>query len=227
MSAPIDPFKRKQQWRFRGKGPGGRNLCHCGCGNEVQPPRRTSFSDACVKRWHECNDPATIRRVVLTRDGGRCAQCGIEAEKIKNARSGIGCPYRFEFDDPKYVGEYLRAERVAHALGIKVRHGSHRFRDNEFLRAVIEQTHWAEEEIRGQWIEWGLNEADQLPFEPRDASWWEADHIVPVVEGGGGCGPEGYRTLCLRCHRIETARLAARLAEKRAAARRVPELIFE
>ena len=41
---------------------------------------------------------------------------------------------------------------------------------------------------------------------------WEADHIVPVIEGGGLCGIDGYRTLCIRCHRLETAELAARRA---------------
>jgi hypothetical protein len=44
---------------------------------------------------------------------------------------------------------------------------------------------------------------------------WEADHIVPVVEGGGECGIENYRTLCIACHRAETAKLAARRAVKR------------
>jgi len=29
---------------------------------------------------------------------------------------------------------------------------------------------------------------------------WEADHIVPVVEGGGSCSLDGLRTLCVRCH---------------------------
>ncbi len=41
---------------------------------------------------------------------------------------------------------------------------------------------------------------------------WDADHIVPVVEGGGGCGLENYRTLCVLCHRAETAELASRRA---------------
>lgn len=45
---------------------------------------------------------------------------------------------------------------------------------------------------------------------------WEMDHVVPVVEGGGECGLEGLRTLCLKCHKAATAELAAR----RAAARR-------
>jgi hypothetical protein len=44
---------------------------------------------------------------------------------------------------------------------------------------------------------------------------WEADHVVPVAEGGGSCGLENLRTLCLGCHRRATAQLAARLAEKR------------
>ncbi len=55
--------------------------------------------------------------------------------------------------------------------------------------------------------------------------WWsaiynhcslsEADHIVPVVEGGGCCGLSNYRTLCVPCHKAETAALAARRARAR------------
>jgi 5-methylcytosine-specific restriction endonuclease McrA len=44
---------------------------------------------------------------------------------------------------------------------------------------------------------------------------WEADHIMPVSEGGGGCDLDGYRTLCIPCHKIETAQLAARRARAR------------
>jgi hypothetical protein len=41
-------------------------------------------------------------------------------------------------------------------------------------------------------------------------SLWDADHIVPVVEGGGECDLDNLRTLCLRCHREATAALRAR-----------------
>lgn len=46
-------------------------------------------------------------------------------------------------------------------------------------------------------------------------SEWQADHIVPVVEGGGSCGLEGLRTLCTACHREATKALAGRRAQAR------------
>ena len=41
-------------------------------------------------------------------------------------------------------------------------------------------------------------------------SLWDADHIVPVVEGGGECDLDNIRTVCLKCHRRLTAELRAR-----------------
>ena len=43
-------------------------------------------------------------------------------------------------------------------------------------------------------------------------SLWDADHVVPVAEGGGQCDLDNLRTLCLLCHREQTARLRERLA---------------
>ncbi len=42
-------------------------------------------------------------------------------------------------------------------------------------------------------------------------SLWDADHIRPVAEGGGQCDVDNLRTLCLPCHREETAELRRRL----------------
>ncbi len=53
--------------------------------------------------------------------------------------------------------------------------------------------------------------AARLGFRPYCPTW-EAHHVVPVSEGGGGCGLEGYATLCLRCHKRASAELAARRA---------------
>jgi len=52
-------------------------------------------------------------------------------------------------------------------------------------------------------LEWSLK--------PRSRkSLWDADHIVPVVEGGGECDLANIRTLCLKCHRAATAELRKR-----------------
>lgn len=58
--------------------------------------------------------------------------------------------------------------------------------------------------------EWGLKAGSRK-------SLWDADHIVPVVEGGGECDLSNIRTLCLKCHRAVTAELRARLEVRRAA----------
>jgi 5-methylcytosine-specific restriction endonuclease McrA len=46
-------------------------------------------------------------------------------------------------------------------------------------------------------------------------SLWDADHIVPVAEGGGQCDLANMRTLCLLCHADATAALRTRLREAR------------
>jgi 5-methylcytosine-specific restriction protein A len=45
-------------------------------------------------------------------------------------------------------------------------------------------------------------------------SWWHADHIKPIVEGGEN-SLENLRTLCVKCHAVETAKLAGRRRKPR------------
>ena len=42
---------------------------------------------------------------------------------------------------------------------------------------------------------------------------WEADHIVPVADGGGECGLDNYRLLCRPCHVQVTLTWRARRRE--------------
>ncbi len=51
--------------------------------------------------------------------------------------------------------------------------------------------------------EWGLTRMTRK-------SLWDADHILPVSEGGGECDLENIRTVCLKCHRRLTAELRQR-----------------
>jgi 5-methylcytosine-specific restriction enzyme A len=50
-----------------------------------------------------------------------------------------------------------------------------------------------------------------LDMPPHRENFWDADHIIPVVEGGGECDLHNLRTLCLWCHQAETATLRRRL----------------
>ncbi|HXR79140.1 MAG TPA: HNH endonuclease signature motif containing protein [Bryobacteraceae bacterium] len=54
---------------------------------------------------------------------------------------------------------------------------------------------------------WGLKRMSRK-------SLWDADHIIPVVEGGGECDLANLRTLCLLCHRKQTAELRRRLRQQ-------------
>ncbi len=63
---------------------------------------------------------------------------------------------------------------------------------------------------------WGLNTWTRK-------SLWDADHILPVAEGGGECDLDNIRTLCLRCHRRVTAHLRERIRRAKVAADRLLE----
>jgi hypothetical protein len=56
---------------------------------------------------------------------------------------------------------------------------------------------------------WGLERLNRRTL-------WDADHVRPVVEGGGECDLENVRTLCLVCHRTATRDLRQRLSRIRA-----------
>lgn len=67
------------------------------------------------------------------------------------------------------------------------------------------------------WREWwgvellGLSRPDATRL-----SFWEADHIVPVAEGGWRLGLENFLTLCLWCHRKKSADDVRRIRARRA-----------
>jgi len=52
---------------------------------------------------------------------------------------------------------------------------------------------------------------------PNEGHFWQADHILPVSEGGGECDMTNLRTLCTPCHQRETKSLKERLNRKRLA----------
>jgi len=51
-----------------------------------------------------------------------------------------------------------------------------------------------------------------LALDPNEGAFWQADHLLPVVEGGGASGWCNLRTLCTECHREVTSALRRRMS---------------
>jgi 5-methylcytosine-specific restriction endonuclease McrA len=99
---------------------------------------------------------------------------------------------------------YLRDRVLARDAGICAKCGT----DTVALRRDMRRMDLA---ARRKFLrEWGLTERNRK-------SLWDADHIVPVAEGGGQCDLANMRTLCLKCHREATAELRTRLKARAAA----------
>ncbi len=172
------------------RGPGGRRLCRW-CQVEVPKGRRTFCSENCVHEWSIRSNSSYMRDQVLKRDGGRCAHCGVKAEKLTKFIQKFN-PYTGWGNLNPYPGKYRRAKRVrAHLL----------------WKALHVKYPWAFD----KWW-WENHQVIVMKAAP---SLWQADHIIPVSEGGGQCGLDNIRTLCLACHDIETAKLRKRLKKKK------------
>lgn len=191
----------RRQSAVKQRGPNGETLCSCGCGRPPGKGRRTWHSAECVERWKVANDPQHVRNFLWRRDRGVCAICGVDSERAREC-ARIASVYWWS----KKHSERYHSFRARNGWMTPV---------PEFLRGPSARFGWASKRVqraikdrqeRMKRAGWKLS---------RGTSWWEADHILPVVEGGGQCSIENYRTLCVRCHAKETAALRRRLAEAR------------
>lgn len=51
---------------------------------------------------------------------------------------------------------------------------------------------------------YNINETRKITPNKNGGGLWDADHIIPVKDGGGECGMDNIRTLCISCHKIIT-----------------------
>lgn len=143
-----------------------------------------------------------MARFIRKRDKGVCALCGLDCEALKRQlRKTLKA---LAPEPPIYPGPDDWFDEYNTTTAWKDRFAAHEAR-RKAARAAMKA---AAVEFK---IQHGI---------PQHRSrFWDVDHIVPVAEGGGDAGPDGLRTLCIKCHRGETAALALR----RAAARRATE----
>ena len=121
---------------------------------------------------------------------GLCRWCGAKVPTGRFTFCCAGCVHEWKVrTDPGY----LREQVFARDGGVCARCGL----DTEEMRRNKRKLDYA---ARRQFEkDWGLRR-----------HLWDADHILPVAEGGGECDLSNMRTLCLKCHREATAALRAR-----------------
>jgi 5-methylcytosine-specific restriction endonuclease McrA len=127
-----------------------------------------------------------------------CRWCAIEVPSGRRTFCSADCVHEWKLrTDPGYLREqvFARDRGVCAACGI----------DTEVLRKQFRKLDYR---ARRQFLkEWKVKESWRR-------SLWDADHVVPVAEGGGECDLANMRTLCLKCHRAATAELRRRLSGK-------------
>lgn len=185
-----DPTKRLCQW----------------CGSQVTGRRRTFCSQACVDELLIRTRPEYARKKVFERDRGVCAVCGLDTAKIESLLNAL---HRVAFCR-WYVDQHGRPTIYHLHGGSEFKHpaADRRLEQLDIALAILGM--WAGHNLRRS--SWSGQSYETLKLKH---SLWQADHINPVVEGGGQCGLDNLRTLCLRCHKGATAELAARRARER------------
>jgi 5-methylcytosine-specific restriction protein A len=131
-----------------------------------------------------------------------CRWCNLEVPKGRMTFCSAWCVEEWRLrSDPRYVREKVleRDRGICAVCRVDCLHAERqlrRLRGSGRLKALLD---------------WGLRPGARK-------SLWDADHIVPVVEGGGECDLANIRTLCLKCHRAATAALRERRRANAAAA---------
>ncbi len=138
-----------------------------------------------------------------------CRWCGTETKPPRRTFCGDECVHEWLL---RTRTGYLRDAVKRRDHGICTDCGCDCYKLRRVVRHLVRQTSRAD--AAAFLKEVGFGNVNDL-----EKSFWEADHIESVVEGGGECGISNLQTLCRACHLTKTRELARR----RAAARKQKE----
>lgn len=164
------------------KGPNGRKLCRW-CQQEVPPPKRTFCGPECLHEYSLRKDSQYLRRCVENRDGGICALCGLDTEKLKRIAKKLD---RLDWETTEG-----KSKINWHGKTSKI-----------YIKITAKYP-------------WSYKLCHSMSMKQKINWFWEADHILEVVKGGGACGLDNIQTLCIGCHRQKTQNLLRELRGSR------------
>ncbi len=147
---------------------------------------------------------------------GLCKWCGGKAEPPRRYWCSDGCVREYQSFEPAILRRrcWERDRGFCRACHRDIGELERRLRVLSDLYWKRGGRTWGGKEDPAAWqrgIRW-MKLLRRLKVDHRHL--WEADHRIPVVEGGPNC-LANLRTLCLPCHRLETKKLAARRAQAR------------
>jgi 5-methylcytosine-specific restriction protein A len=129
---------------------------------------------------------------------GLCRWCSLEVPRGRYTFCSAYCVHEWKLrTQPGYLREQVleRDHGICARCGVDTLAAARRLRYSRGQNRTALLAHW------------GLNRTRKR--------LWDADHILPVAEGGGECDLDNLRTLCLRCHRTATMELRERMRNAR------------
>ena len=146
-----------------------------------------------------------------------CRWCGLDVHRLSPKRRTFcsdECVHEFSLrSSSAYMRQYIakRDKYICQICGLECKgflQRMKRFINEQGIKRKVSIRGESRKELEVEFfdmynIEW-INTQNRSTF-------YDIDHIQEVVRGGGQCGEENLRTVCLRCHRIETARLRKEL----------------
>jgi 5-methylcytosine-specific restriction protein A len=167
-------------------------------------------------------DPRALPKGPNGRAICRWIECGNEVPKGRRTFCSDQCVHEHKFrSQPGYLREcvFARDKGVCAVCGVDCDKVKRVFR-SLVKKAGLKRWKWPDTIIQNPERYGALDMfRQQFPWFRPYLSAWAADHILPVIEGGGECGIENIRTLCLGCHNAATAELRERLKNRKAQAR--------
>lgn len=125
---------------------------------------------------------------------GLCRWCTLEVPRGRYTFCSAYCVHEWKLrSQPAYLREqvFLRDHGICAHCAVDT-------------LAAARQLRYSRGASRAEYLRyWGLRTRSRK-------SLWDADHILPVSEGGGQCDLANLQTLCVRCHRAATAALRNR-----------------
>lgn len=155
---------------------------------------------------------------------GLCRWCAGRCTGRRRTFCSDRCVHEYNLrNDAKYYRDFVwaRDHGICQLCGVDL---SRLERVCMILRLDIDRVDFFSHHERRykSWKEGSLELAflQSIGFSPNpNKALYEVDHIIPVCEGGGFCGPENLRLLCEPCHDEVTQELKTRLQAKRALSR--------